>query len=78
MRGRPQEREVAGLPVTLYPLFHPAAALRTPAVLEQLRQDFVGIPELVRRERHEADEPDLAMAGTPGPPDLSQLDLFAG
>ena len=78
VRGRPQEREVAGLPVTLYPLFHPAAALRTPAVLEQLRQDFAGIPELVRRERHEADEPDLAMAGTPGPPDPSQLDLFAG
>ena len=37
VRGRPQERDVAGVPVVLYPLFHPAAALRTPAVLQQLR-----------------------------------------
>src|SRR3954452_1639873 len=32
VHGRPQEREIEGLPVVLYPLFHPAAALRTPAV----------------------------------------------
>ena len=51
VRGRPQEREVAGLPITLYPLFHPAAALRTPSVLERLRQDFAGIPDLLARTR---------------------------
>jgi DNA polymerase len=46
--GRPQERRLAGLDVTIYPLFHPAAALRTPKVLEQLRADFSRIPELLR------------------------------
>jgi DNA polymerase len=45
--GRPQEREVAGLPVVIYPLFHPAAALRTPSVLERLREDFGRIPALL-------------------------------
>src|SRR4051795_6236513 len=29
--GRPQRRELGGLEVTVYPLFHPAAALRTAA-----------------------------------------------
>ncbi|MEA2158283.1 MAG: uracil-DNA glycosylase [Solirubrobacteraceae bacterium] len=46
--GRPQERTVAGLDVTIYPLFHPAAALRTPKVLEQLRGDFSRLPQLLR------------------------------
>jgi uracil-DNA glycosylase family 4 len=45
--GRPQERQLAGLDVTIYPLFHPAAALRTPKVLEQLREDFSRIPALL-------------------------------
>ena len=33
--------------MTLYPLFHPAAALYTPAMLETLRADFAGIPALL-------------------------------
>ena len=54
--GRPQEREIGGRPVVLYPLFHPAAALRTPKVLEQLRGDFSRIPALLERERERARE----------------------
>jgi uracil-DNA glycosylase family 4 len=46
--GRPQERTVAGLDVIVYPLFHPAAALRTPKVLEQLRDDFSRLPQLLK------------------------------
>src|SRR5436190_22312443 len=45
--GRPQERTVAGLDLIIYPLFHPAAALRTPKVLEQLRDDFSRLPQLL-------------------------------
>jgi uracil-DNA glycosylase len=45
--GRPQQRTVAGLDLIVYPLFHPAAALRTPKVLEQLREDFSRIPSLI-------------------------------
>ena len=33
--------------VRLYPLFHPAAALYTPANVEVLRRDFARIPELL-------------------------------
>jgi uracil-DNA glycosylase len=47
VRGRPQVHEVGGRTVRIYPLFHPAAALRTPRVLEELRDDFAGLPELL-------------------------------
>ncbi|HEX8053852.1 MAG TPA: uracil-DNA glycosylase [Thermoleophilaceae bacterium] len=49
--GVPQERELGGRPVVIYPLFHPAAALRTPNVLERLREDFSRVPALLERER---------------------------
>ena len=72
--GAPQEREVAGVPVTVYPLFHPAAALRTPAVLQRLREDFSRIPELLAKER--AEEPAHALVGEAVSEEPPQLDLF--
>jgi DNA polymerase len=47
VRGTPQVHELGGRTVHLLPLFHPAAALRTPAVKEQLRVDFATIPALI-------------------------------
>jgi DNA polymerase len=47
VRGRPQEHQIGGRPVRIYPLFHPAAALRTPKVKEQLRDDFSRLPALL-------------------------------
>jgi hypothetical protein len=35
--------------VTLYPLYHPAAALYTPAMLQVLETDFRRLPELLGR-----------------------------
>jgi DNA polymerase len=72
--GRPQERELGGRDVTIYPLFHPAAALRTPKVLEQLRGDMSRLPALLQErrgpvEQEVAEEPQAATA----PP---QLGLF--
>ena len=49
VRGTPQVHELGGRTVFLLPLFHPAAALRTPAVKETLRADFATIPELLAR-----------------------------
>ncbi|HET9198740.1 MAG TPA: uracil-DNA glycosylase [Solirubrobacterales bacterium] len=49
VRGTPQVHELGGRTVFLLPLFHPAAALRTPAVKETLRGDFATIPDLLRR-----------------------------
>ena len=50
VHGKPQETRVAGRSVVLYPLYHPAAALYTPAMLRTLEEDFAGIPTLLARE----------------------------
>ncbi len=49
VHGVEQETTVGGNRVVLYPLYHPAAALYTPAMLEVLKQDFARIPELLGR-----------------------------
>jgi DNA polymerase len=75
--GRPQQHELGGLDVTVYPLLHPAAALRTPSSLNKLREDMAGIPPLL--EELAPPEPVAVTAGpqetgeTEPPP---QLDLF--
>jgi uracil-DNA glycosylase family 4 len=47
LHGREEVRVVGPRAVRLYPLYHPAAALYTPATLETLRADFHRIPELL-------------------------------
>jgi DNA polymerase len=47
VHGQPQHAQVGGLPVVLYPLYHPAAALYTPAMLRTLEEDFARIPQLL-------------------------------
>ena len=50
VHGRAQEVVLGGNAVTLYPIFHPAAALYTPRMLQVLEEDFRRIPELLGRE----------------------------
>jgi uracil-DNA glycosylase len=47
LHGRDEVRVIGSRAVRLYPLFHPAAALYTPANVEVLRADFARIPELL-------------------------------
>jgi uracil-DNA glycosylase family 4 len=47
LHGRLEELVIGHRAVRLYPLYHPAAALYTPATLEALRTDFLRIPELL-------------------------------
>jgi DNA polymerase len=47
VHGQPQEHELGARKVRVYPLFHPAAALRTPAVKAQLQADFERLPALL-------------------------------
>jgi DNA polymerase len=54
VHGTPQVRELGGRVVFLFPIFHPAAALRTPAVHQQLEQDFQKIPALLEQQLPEA------------------------
>jgi len=80
VRGTPQVHELGGRTVFLLPLFHPAAALRTPAVKEALRADLELLPQLLagpppggadeEEEIEEAPAPDL-----PRRP-ADQLDFF--
>ncbi len=81
VRGTPQVHELGGRTVFLLPLFHPAAALRTPAVKETLRGDFERLPELLAgplpASVAEIDEA-LEAAGDapPSQPPADQLDFF--
>jgi len=80
VHGRPQAQTIGGRSLRIYPLFHPAAALRTPRVKDQLREDFSRLPALLA----EAVEPSPALtvpapgAGSPleDPSAVDQLGLF--
>jgi uracil-DNA glycosylase len=73
VHGVEQETSVGGNRVVLYPLYHPAAALYTPRMLEVLKQDFARIPELMGRA-DEVPEPEPAAAFASEP--AVQLGLF--
>ena len=47
VHGIPQQVTLGGNEVVLYPLYHPAAALYTRAMLSVLEEDFRRIPELL-------------------------------
>ena len=50
VHGQEQEVTLGGRRVLLYPIYHPAAALYTPRMLEVLKGDFARLPELMGRE----------------------------
>ena len=49
VHGREQEVVLGGTRVLLFPIFHPAAALYTPRMLDVLQADFQRLPELLGR-----------------------------
>src|SRR5881275_2067975 len=49
IHGQEQPIKVGSMGVLLYPLYHPAAALYTPAMLKVLEADFARLPELLGR-----------------------------
>jgi len=90
LHGREEVRELGPRTVRLYPLYHPAAALYTPSMLEILRTDFHRIPELLALpapEQPRAPEPEPAIVAEPEEivqivraaarePEAAQLGLF--
>jgi uracil-DNA glycosylase len=50
VHGQEQEVTLGGRRVLLYPIYHPAAALYTPAMLKVLESDFARIPALMEGE----------------------------
>ncbi len=60
LHGQPEILTLGRRAVRLYPIFHPAAALYTPRMLETLREDFMRLP-------------DLLALGAPEQPSLEQI-----
>lgn len=57
LHGQPQPLTLGSRTVRLYPIFHPAAALYTPRMLETLREDFSRLPALLAMD--ELEQPEL-------------------
>jgi uracil-DNA glycosylase len=80
VHGRPQVHELGGRTVRVFPIYHPAAALRSTRTLEELRGDFAKLPALLEEPPPVpigAVAPVAAAVGgaepEPAPP---QMDLF--
>jgi DNA polymerase len=63
VHGQEQKTTIGGRSVLLYPLYHPAAALYTPAMLSVLEADFARLPALLGHT-HEPAQPEAAPALT--------------
>ncbi len=75
VHGQEQRTTIGGRDVLLYPLYHPAAALYTPAMLTVLEQDFARLPDLLGREVVPEPEPP-AVEALAVPEPAVQLGLF--
>jgi uracil-DNA glycosylase family 4 len=82
LHGHPEELTLGARTVRLYPIFHPAAALYTPRMLETLREDFARLPDLLAQPEPEQTQPvpepeseAIVADATPEDP-VDQLDLF--
>src|ERR687898_3625880 len=58
LHGREEVRRIGPRVVRLYPLYHPAAALYTPSMLDILRTDFGRIPDLLALPVPEQPQPE--------------------
>ncbi len=80
VHGVEQEVSLGGSRVTLYPLFHPAAALYTPSMQKVLEADFARIPELLGRASGSEPQALSPVAAAVAPPPVEapavQLGLF--
>ncbi len=74
LHGRPETVSIGARAVRLYPLFHPAAALYTPSMIDTLREDFARLPELLALGAVEPEKPPDVRQDEPA--DEGQLGLF--
>jgi DNA polymerase len=67
LHGREEIRTIGPRTLRLYPIFHPAAALYTPRMLETLREDFSRLPELLALDPPPQPQPVEAEPAVPEP-----------
>jgi uracil-DNA glycosylase len=65
VHGQERETTLGGRKLLLYPLYHPAAALYTPAMLKVLEADFARLPELLGKAA--APPPSVELTVVPHP-----------
>jgi DNA polymerase len=78
VHGRPQVHELGGKAVRVFPIYHPAAALRSTNTLAELREDFQRLPALLEEPGPVpigVVAPMAAVAAQPAP-DPPQINLF--
>jgi DNA polymerase len=75
LHGRAETLVIGRRAVHLYPIYHPAAALYTPAMLATLREDFSRLPELLALGAPE--QPPPIEAPEPAGDERSELDAAA-
>src|SRR5215211_5336130 len=73
LHGQAEVRVIGPRAVRLYPLYHPAAALYTPSMLETLRADFARIPDLLAQPAPDQPEPVPEVAPQPEPMTVPEL-----
>lgn len=84
VRGRPQVHTLGERTLYVFPILHPAAALRTPSLRETMEADFSALAALIREpelpQELDRDEPveDVVEVGSDPPirPEDDQLDFF--
>jgi DNA polymerase len=83
LHGRDEIRRIGPRRVRLYPIYHPAAALYTPKMLEMLREDFGRLPGLLALDPPDQPEPEPEpeplepeLVDAPEPEPVAQLGLF--
>ncbi|HYI79267.1 MAG TPA: uracil-DNA glycosylase [Thermoleophilaceae bacterium] len=81
VHGVPQVHRLGQRTVKIFPIYHPAAGLRTPSVKEILREDFKKLPALLAEgpppQEEETPVPtDPAPQADPEPPEHVQTNLF--
>jgi DNA polymerase len=74
VHGRPQVHELGARTVRVYPLYHPAAALRSTGTLDALRADFARLPALLEEPPPVPLGVVAAVAAAPAA--VPQMDLF--
>jgi uracil-DNA glycosylase family 4 len=82
LHGREEIRRIGPRRVRLYPIYHPAAALYTPKMLDTLRADFERLPALLALDPPDQPQPEPVVV-EPEPeieaerePEAAQLGLF--
>lgn len=84
VRGEPQIHTIGERTLYVFPILHPAAALRTPSLRETMEADFtalralIGEPELPQDAERDEPEPEDRQRSTlpERPPEEDQLDFF--